>query len=57
MMLETKSDMVVTRTFDAPNELVFEAWTNPECLVPGRNGAKRFWSEEFERLAEDITKG
>ena len=32
--VERKSDreVVVTRTFDAPAHLVFEAWTNPELL-------------------------
>ena len=25
--------MVITRTFDAPRELVFKAWTDPEVLV------------------------
>ena len=32
--VERKSDreVVVTRTFDAPARLVFEAWTNPELF-------------------------
>jgi uncharacterized protein YndB with AHSA1/START domain len=36
---ERKSDreVVVTRTFDAPARLVFEAWTQPELL-------KRWWA-------------
>jgi uncharacterized protein YndB with AHSA1/START domain len=33
--VERKSDreVVVTRTFDAPARLVFEAWTNPELFM------------------------
>lgn len=37
-------EMVVTRTFDAPPRLVFEAWTTPELFqqwwVPKSSGAK-----------------
>lgn len=29
----SKWDLVVTRTFDAPRELVFEAWTNPKHMA------------------------
>lgn len=29
---ETDRELVITRVFDAPRELVFEAWTNPEHL-------------------------
>jgi uncharacterized protein YndB with AHSA1/START domain len=38
-MVERKSDreLVVTRTFDAPARLVFEAWTKPELF-------KRWWA-------------
>src|SRR5215216_6606575 len=34
-MAERKSDreLVVTRTFDAPARLVFEAWTRPELFM------------------------
>lgn len=34
-------EIVITRVFDAPRELVFEAWTNPEHLV-GWFGPKGF---------------
>ena len=30
-------ELVVTRTFDAPPRLVFEAWTKPELM-------KRWWA-------------
>src|ERR1700754_454053 len=35
MTVERKSDreLVVTRTFNAPARLVFEAWTTPELLM------------------------
>jgi uncharacterized protein YndB with AHSA1/START domain len=37
--VERKSDreLVITRTFDAPARIVFEAWTTPELL-------KRWWA-------------
>jgi len=34
-------ELVITRTFDAPRELVFEAWTNPEH-IPQWLGPKGF---------------
>ncbi len=32
-MEERKNNLVLTRVFDAPSELVFRAWTEPERLV------------------------
>lgn len=32
MVASERSEFVITRTFDAPRELVFDAWTNPEHL-------------------------
>jgi len=29
---EEKNELVITRTFDAPRELVFKAWTEPERI-------------------------
>jgi uncharacterized protein YndB with AHSA1/START domain len=29
----TYDELVITRVFDAPRELVFKAWTDPECLA------------------------
>jgi len=31
--LSVQQEFVITRTFDAPRELVFEAWTNPEHVT------------------------
>jgi uncharacterized protein YndB with AHSA1/START domain len=31
--MTTDLDLTITRTFDAPRELVFEAWTNPDHLA------------------------
>jgi uncharacterized protein YndB with AHSA1/START domain len=44
--VERKSDreLVVTRTFDAPARLVFEAWTSPELL-------KRWWAPKSSGLS------
>ena len=35
----SERELVVTRTFDAPAHIVFEAWTNPELF-------KRWWTPE-----------
>jgi uncharacterized protein YndB with AHSA1/START domain len=44
--VERKSDreLVVTRTFDAPARLVFEAWTSPELI-------KRWWAPKSSGLS------
>jgi uncharacterized protein YndB with AHSA1/START domain len=34
-----QAELVVTRVFDVPRELVFRAWTEPECV-------KRWWGPE-----------
>ncbi len=53
---ERKSDreMVVTRTFDAPVHLVFEAWTRPELFkqwwVPKSSGATLLSCEQDVRV-------
>ncbi len=39
-------DLVITRVFDAPRELVFRAWT--EC--------QRGWAESLDRLAGCLAK-
>ena len=36
---ESEREIVVTRTFNCPAHIVFEAWTNPELL-------KRWWTPE-----------
>ena len=37
LQITTPSDreVVMTRVFDAPQALVFDAWTKPELLKPG----------------------
>lgn len=37
VMLPTDEDILITREFDAPKHLVYEAWTTPELV-------KRWWS-------------
>src|SRR4051812_6277043 len=40
---KSERELVVTRTFDAPARLVFEAWTKPELL-------KRWWAPKSSGL-------
>ena len=42
----TEREIVMSRVFDAPRNLVFEAWTKPELLKRGwvSAGAGRWWS-------------
>jgi uncharacterized protein YndB with AHSA1/START domain len=40
----SEREMVVTRTFDAPARIVFEAWTKPELL-------KRWWAPKSSGLS------
>ena len=53
---ERKSDreLVITRTFDAPSRLVFEAWTTPELFrqwwVPKSSGAVLLSCEQDVRV-------
>jgi uncharacterized protein YndB with AHSA1/START domain len=43
-----EGEIVITRVFDAPRELVFKAWTEPERLRRwwGPNGMSPDWPEE-----------
>jgi uncharacterized protein YndB with AHSA1/START domain len=49
--IETKTvserELIITRVFDAPRELVFKAWTEPERVLQWL-GPKNFTSLEFE---------
>ena len=48
MTTETKQrELVITRTFDAPRDLVFKAWTEPERVVQWL-GPKGFEGLEFK---------
>ena len=38
-----KEGLVITRTFDAPRELVWKAWTDPEHFKP-------WWGPSSSRL-------
>jgi uncharacterized protein YndB with AHSA1/START domain len=40
---KSERELVVTRTFDAPARIVFEAWTKPELL-------KRWWAPKSTRV-------
>ena len=62
--------LVITRVFDAPRDLVFKAWTEPERVMRwwGPNGfttpfcaserdmCQQGWAESFGRLAESLAK-
>ncbi|MEO8523207.1 MAG: SRPBCC family protein [Caldimonas sp.] len=51
---KSEREMVVTRTFDAPARLVFEAWTTPELFkqwwVPKSSGATLLSCEQDVRV-------
>ena len=42
----SEREIAMTRVFDAPRSLVFDAWTKPELLKRwlGCGGAGRWWS-------------
>ncbi|SAK49085.1 activator of Hsp90 ATPase 1 family protein [Caballeronia ptereochthonis] len=50
----SEREMVITRTFDAPSRLVFEAWTTPELFkqwwVPKSSGATLLSCEQDVRV-------
>jgi uncharacterized protein YndB with AHSA1/START domain len=48
-MSETMQEVLITRVFDAPRELVWRAWTEPERL------ARWFGPEGFEVSRESVT--
>jgi uncharacterized protein YndB with AHSA1/START domain len=51
---KSDSELIITRTFDAPARLVFEAWTTPELLkqwwVPKSSGATLLSCEQDVRV-------
>jgi uncharacterized protein YndB with AHSA1/START domain len=51
----TAHEITITRVFDAPRELVWKAWTEPEQLARwwGPGG----WSNPVERIAMDVAPG
>ena len=56
-MTDTSGDqaITITRTFDAPRELVWKAWTEPEQL--SRWWGKRGWSTPVETITMDVRPG
>jgi uncharacterized protein YndB with AHSA1/START domain len=56
-MAETASaqEITITRVFDAPRELVWKAWTEPEQLASwwGAGG----WSNPLEKITMDLRPG
>jgi uncharacterized protein YndB with AHSA1/START domain len=69
---ETGSELVITRTFDAPRELVWKAWTEPErfmrwwgpkiftsprCEIDLRVGGRFLWCMRWPDGRENYTTG
>jgi uncharacterized protein YndB with AHSA1/START domain len=56
-MTATRSarEITITRVFDAPRELVWKAWTEPEQL--SRWWGKRGWSTPVETITMDVRPG
>jgi uncharacterized protein YndB with AHSA1/START domain len=57
MMAEaaTAQEITIARVFDAPRELVWKAWTEPEQLA--RWWGPRGWSNPLERITMDVRPG
>jgi uncharacterized protein YndB with AHSA1/START domain len=51
----TLREITITRVFDAPRELVWDAWTEPEQIA--RWWGKRGWSTPPESVALDVRPG
>jgi uncharacterized protein YndB with AHSA1/START domain len=52
---KSERELVVTRVFDAPAHIVFEAWTKPELLK--RWWAPRSFGISFLSCEADVRKG
>jgi uncharacterized protein YndB with AHSA1/START domain len=48
-------EIEITRVFDAPRELVWKAWTEPQRLA--RWWGKRGWSTPLDSIAMDVRPG
>jgi uncharacterized protein YndB with AHSA1/START domain len=48
-------EVAITRVFDAPRELVWKEWTEPECLAAW--WGKRGWSTPPEGITMDVLRG
>jgi uncharacterized protein YndB with AHSA1/START domain len=55
MAEETEREIAITRVYDAPRELVWKAWTEPERIATwwGRRG----WSTPVESVTLDVRPG
>jgi uncharacterized protein YndB with AHSA1/START domain len=51
----TAQEITITRVFDAPRELVWKAWTEPDQLAQW--WGSRDWSTPRERIAMDVRPG
>jgi uncharacterized protein YndB with AHSA1/START domain len=51
----TAREITITRVFDAPRELVWKAWTEPERLA--RWWGKRGWSTPLSSVSMDVRPG
>jgi uncharacterized protein YndB with AHSA1/START domain len=51
----TVQEITITRVFDAPRELVWKAWTEPERLA--RWWGRRGWSTPLASIAMDVRPG
>jgi uncharacterized protein YndB with AHSA1/START domain len=49
------TEITITRVFDAPRELVWKAWTEPERLA--RWWGKRGWSTPLDSVTMDVRPG
>ncbi len=51
----TEREIAITRVYDAPRELVWKAWTEPERLA--RWWGPRGWSNPLETITMDVRPG
>jgi uncharacterized protein YndB with AHSA1/START domain len=51
----TAQEITITRVFDAPRELVWKAWTEPEQLAQWWGA--RGWTNPVERVTMDVRPG
>ena len=46
---ESPTEILITRVFDAPAELVFDAWTTPDIV-------KRWWAGDRGVVHDDVSR-
>ncbi len=47
----TEREIVISRILNAPRDLVWEAWTNPERIVFSHGGGKQGGNQTLERYS------